>query len=127
MLEAVLLYCVAALGVPPADVVDRYIAAYNAHDVGAMRQTFDENAPIHVWSAGRDEPYRHALADVLSGIEDGVFANHPNIRVNASDRVVVGARVAQVETYAGGEEDWSASLAVYTIADGCIASREVYW
>lgn len=126
MLEAVLLYCVAVLGVPPAEVVDRYIAAYNAHNLEAVRGTFEEDAPIHVWSIGEDEPQRHNVADVINGIA-GVHADHPGIQLNASDRVLIGARVAQVERYHGAAQEWAPSLAVYTVQDGCIASREVYW
>jgi hypothetical protein len=126
MLEAVLLYCVAALGVPPAEVVDRYIAAYNAHDLEAVRGTFEANAPIHVWSIGVADPQRHAVADVIDGI-GGVQADHPGIQLSASDRVLLGARVAQVERYHGAAQEWAPSLAVYTVQDGCIVSREVYW
>ena len=114
-------FCTPQATVTPAEAVDRYISAYNAHDLGAIQGNYTENVRVHVWTEGGAAD-SYAVMDVIHGIGD-FYQENPTVQVSANQRAQLGARVAQVETYTTEAE----ALVIYTVVEGCIVARDTYW
>lgn len=114
-------FCTPQATVTPAEAVDRYIGAYNAHNLGAIQENYTENVRVHVWSEGGAAD-SYAVMDIIRGIGE-FYQENPTVEVSASQRAQLGARVAQVETYTTKSE----ALVIYTVVDGCIVARDTYW
>ena len=103
-----------------SDVVDRVVAALNAHDVDAMIGCYTEDATIEdgydrVGVRGHDE---------MRERYGPMFERYPGIHVEPGRRTEVGAFVVQEETVTGrgGHER---HVAVYLIEDGLIARERL--
>lgn len=114
--------CTPQAGVTPEQAVDRYIASYNAHDLNAVRATYTADVRIHVWYQDQAQGILFPLDEVMGGLSRFVEAN-PTVQVTPSQRAVLNARVAQVETYSTNQE----ALVIYTVIDGCVVARDTYW
>ncbi|MCX7357577.1 MAG: hypothetical protein NT015_05490 [Alphaproteobacteria bacterium] len=114
-------FCTPQATVSPAEAVDRYISAYNAHDLTAIQETYSEGVRVHVWrESGAADSYQ--IMDVIGGIGD-FYRENPDVQVAASQRALLGTRVAQVETYTTESE----ALVIYTVVEGCVVARDTYW
>ena len=114
-------FCTPQATVSPAEAVDRYIGAYNAHDLNAIQETYAENVRVHVWREG-GESDSYQIMDVIRGIGQ-FYEENPRVQVAASQRALLGNRVAQVETYTTESE----ALVIYTVIEGCVVARDTYW
>ena len=114
-------FCTPQATVSPAEAVDRYIAAYNAHDVGAIQSNYAEGVRVHVWREG-GEAESYGIMEVIGGIGQ-FYQSNPDVQVAPSQRAILGSRVAQVETYSTGSE----ALVIYTVFEGCVVARDTYW
>lgn len=103
------------------DVVDRVLAALNAHDVEAFVACYTEDGTIEdgygrVSANGRDE--------LRERFGPG-FEAYPQLRVEAVSRTTVGAFVVQEETVTGrGEHE--RHVAVYQLEDGLIKRERLF-
>lgn len=104
-----------------SDVVDRVLAALNAHDVDAFVACYTpdgtiENGYDRVAASGHDE---------LRERFGPMFAEHPALTVKAISRTVVGDFVVQEEEVTGrGEHE--RHVAVYLVEDGLIKRERLY-
>jgi hypothetical protein len=114
--------CTPQPSVSPEQAVDRYVSAYNAHDLDEIRATYSANVRIHNWSVGMQEGSDFDLQTVIDGLRD-YYRDNPRVQVMASQRAVLGPRLAQVEVYSTGPS----ALVVYTVVDGCVTARDTYW
>lgn len=111
-----------ALATPPGEVVERYMAAYNAHDVEGMLELVD---PDVQW-LGIDGVELRVDADgaeALAAAMRDYFEAVPTTRSKIESMMVAGSRVSVHERAiweSGGEERSQAALAVYEIAAGRI-------
>jgi hypothetical protein len=114
--------CAPQPGVTPEQAVDRYMSAYNAHDVRAIQSAYSANVRIHNWQTGAQEGTVFDLQTVFDGLRD-YYRDNPRVQVSASGRAVLGARLVQIESYTSGPR----ALVVYTVVDGCVTARDTYW
>lgn len=107
----------------PDEVVERYMAAYNDHDVDAMLELVDPDIQwlnidgdrISVETEGAE-----ALAEAMRGYFEAV----PSTRSSIESMMVSGNRVSVRERAhwtSSGQSRSRAALSVYEIADGRIA------
>ena len=114
-------FCTPQATVSPTEAVDRYISAYNAHDLTAIQETYSEDVRVHVWrEGGASDSYQ--IMEVIGGIRT-FYGQNPQVQVTASQRSILDTRLAQVETYSTGSE----ALVVYTVVEGCVVARDTYW
>lgn len=103
-----------------SDVVDRVLAALNAHDLDAFVACYSDDATI---GDGREQirAFGHGEFRTLYG---AMFARYPSLHVEAGWRTAVGEFVVQEETVTGrgGHER---HVAVYLIVDGLIARERI--
>ena len=102
------------------DVVDRVLAALNAHDLEAFVACYAEDATIedghdNVFARGRDE-LRERYAPL--------FEKFPDVRVEPGWRTTAGDFVVEEETVTGRGEP-QRHVAVYLIRDGAIARERL--
>jgi hypothetical protein len=98
-----------------SDVADRLLAALNAHDLEAFVACYAEDATIEdghdrVAARGHDE---------LRARYGPAFDEHPDLRVEALSRTVVGEFVVQEEVVTG-RGDPHRHVAVYLIEGGLV-------
>lgn len=121
---AVLAFALAssAWGQSPDEVVERYLAAYNDHDIEAMLELVDPQVQwlsidgdrISVETEGAG-----ALAEAMRGYFEAVPSTHSSIE----SMMVSGKRVSVHERAhweSSGQPRSQAALSVYEIADGRI-------
>ena len=104
-----------------SDVVDRVLAALNAHDVDAFVACYAQDATIedgYDWVAARGH-------DELRARYGPTFADYPELRVEAISRTVVGAFVVQEEVVTG-RGDGERHAAVYLIENGLIKRERLF-
>jgi uncharacterized protein (TIGR02246 family) len=116
-----------AWGQSPAELVERYMAAYNDHDAAAMLELAHpdiqwlsiEGDEVQVVTEGRD-----ALGEAMQGYFDSAPSSRSVIEatMTSGSRVSVRER-AEWETASGTRS--RAALAVYEIVDGLI--RRVWY
>jgi hypothetical protein len=77
----------------PAEVVDASIIAFNTHDVDAFARWFSDDVQVF------EHPDRPKLKGKTALIDDfkGAFFRTPQIRTTVIQRMVVGARVVDLE------------------------------
>ena len=117
MIELAAAFCITGATSEPTKVVDAFVAAYNAHDVPALRQVVSADARF-----GNGQSVSGEIA--LGNYESIVFARYPNVRLEIRDRLAVGDLVAQTETLTGFEEP-EMGLSVYRVKDGCIVEMSI--
>lgn len=119
MIEVAVAFCLAgaANGQPP-EVVDAFVAAYNARDIGALRRVVSADARFG--NAGRSVSGETAITNY----ETTVFVQYPDVRLETRERLAVGDLVAQTELLTGiGEPE--VGLSVYRVTDGCIVEMSI--
>ncbi|NBD95162.1 MAG: hypothetical protein GVY11_01635 [Gammaproteobacteria bacterium] len=122
-LAALLILLVAsARATPPGEVVDRYMAAYNAHDVEGMLELVD---PAVRWLAIDGDTLRVEAdgAEALGAAMRAYFEAVPTTRSEIESMMVAGSRVSVHERAiweSNGEERSQSALSVYEIAGGRI-------
>jgi hypothetical protein len=104
-----------------SDVVDRVLAALNAHDLEAFVACYDENATIedgdgNVLARGRSE-IRSRYGPILAAF--------PSLRVEALSRQQAGRYVVQEETVAGRAPEEERHLAVYQLEGNAIVRERL--
>ena len=103
------------------DVVDRVVAALNAHDLDAFVACYAEDATIEngydrIAARGRDE---------LRARFGPQFVDYPELRVDPISRTVVGDFVVQEEKVTGrGEHE--RHVAVYLVEAGLIKRERLF-
>lgn len=112
-----------ARATPPGEVVEHYIAAYNAHDVEGMLELVD---PDVQWLGIDGDELRVDAdgAEALAAAMRDYFEAVPTTRSKVESMMVAGSRVSVHERAiweSGGEERSQAALSVYEIAGGRIA------
>jgi hypothetical protein len=98
-----------------SDVIDRLLAALNAHDIDAFLDCYADDATIE---NGYDEVMARGHDDLRSKY-GGMFEQLPDIRVQAVTRTEVGEFVVQEEVVTGRGEP-ERHLAVYLVQAGRI-------
>jgi len=83
--------CAAESGVG-ARLLERYVAAANAHDTGVFAELFTES---YVQHSGRGPS---GLAAQIENFR-GIFARMPDVQLRVEDRVIAGDRVVARMTY----------------------------
>jgi len=89
--EAAAADCAAESGVG-ARLLERYVAAANAHDTGVFAELFTES---YVQHSGRGPS---GLAAQIENFR-GIFARMPDVQLRVEDRVIAGDRVVARMTY----------------------------
>jgi hypothetical protein len=103
-----------------SDVVDRVVAALNAHDLEAFVACYAADATIgdaydRIRASGHDE---------FRSLYGAMFAKYPSLRVEPGWRTTVGEFVVQEESVTGrGEHE--RHVAIYLVADGVIARERI--
>ncbi len=106
----------------PEEVVERYMAAYNAHDVDAMLELVDPGVQWLSVDGDRisvETEGAKALAEAMRGY----FEAAPSTRSSIESMMVSGKRVSVRERAhweSSGQSRSQVALAVYEIADGRI-------
>lgn len=103
-----------------SDVVERVIAALNAHDVDAFVGCYAQDATIE---NGYDE-VRARGHEQLRELYGRMFERYPEIHVDAGWRAEVGAFVVQEETVTG-RSGHERHVAVYLVENGVIARERL--
>lgn len=101
-----------------ADLIQRQLDAYNAHDIEAFMACYAEDAQL----AGLNGAVTQAGHDAIRARHLDLFAQHPQNRAELANRIDLGTTVIdheRVERVPGGERFEVA--AIYTISDGRIA------
>lgn len=104
-----------------SDVVDRVLAALNAHDLDAFVACYTPDATI-------ENGYDRVAAGGHDGLRERfgpMFAEHPEITVEAISRTVVGAFVVQEEEVTG-RGDPERHVAVYLIENELIKRERLF-
>jgi hypothetical protein len=97
------------------DVVDRQVAAYNAHDL----ESFSACYALEVTIRDREGKTLISGIDAVRREYHEWFAAHPDVRADVRSRLVSGAWVVDEETVTTGDATMSALLA-YHVAAGLI-------
>lgn len=103
-----------------SDVIDRLLAALNAHDVDAFVACYAEDATIE---NGHDKVVARGH-DELRGRYGPMFEESPDVRVESLSRTEVGPFVVQEERVTGRGEP-QRHVAVYLVEDGVIARERL--
>ena len=112
-------------GSSPEEVVDRYLAAYNARDLAGLYASFSPDAVFR--SVSNESVQQESPADVIGRYRDIVFVRFPNARLHIVERLAAaGNRVAQVEGVSGFRDNGETGVAVYSVENGCIVALDVY-
>ncbi|HUJ27518.1 MAG TPA: SgcJ/EcaC family oxidoreductase [Myxococcales bacterium] len=119
-----ILIALALAGCATADVVQRQIDAYNAHDLNAFAATYSDDVLI-----------TSAKGEVLVLGKEGLrerygkaFAQHPNVRCTVAERKADGAAVLVHEIITGRTDKsgpWDAGWLRYEVKDGLIHSVQL--
>ena len=118
MIELAAAFCLAgSTNSQPTAIVDDFVAAYNAHDIGALKKVVAADARF-----GNSQVVSGEVA--LRNYETIVFPRYPEARLEMQDRLAVGDLVAQTETLTGFEEP-ETGLSVYRVKDGCIVEMSI--
>lgn len=101
----------------PAEIVEKQLAAYNAHDATAMAALFSENAVMCDFRGNVLERGREAIRARYAKL----FADHPQNHAEVLHRIVVNGIVMDHErvTRIPGAAPFEA-IAVYTVENGQI-------
>ena len=104
-----------------SDVIDRVVAALNAHDLEAFVACYGEDATIEdgydrVSARGHDE---------LRARFGATFADYPELRIELISRTIVGEFVVQEESVTG-RGNHHRHVAVYLIEDGLIKRERLF-
>ena len=111
-------FCVPAAERAPVAVVDEFVSAYNAHDLGRMRQVVTADA-----SMGSPDK-RTSGQEVLARYESVVFVRYPEVRIEVEDRLAADDVVAQMESVEGLWEP-DRGLTIYRVNGGCIVEMGI--
>lgn len=114
MLLPLLALGIAAAPPSPIDVVERQLAAYNAHDADAFAATYADDA--QVFKASDTAPVLQGRAAIRARYA-ALFASRPDVRAEVSARMVAGNFVSDHETIVGTS---ARAIVVYDIKDGLI-------
>lgn len=104
----------------PAQVVERQLIAYNAHDPDAFAATYAEDAEI--FKSGAAVPVLVGRAAIRASYA-GLFRSKPDVRVDVSGRLIAGHFVSDHETVRGTAIK---ALVVYEVKDGFIRRAWLY-
>lgn len=104
----------------PAQVVERQLIAYNAHDPDAFAATYAEDAEI--FKSGAVAPVLVGRPAIRASYA-GLFRNKPDVRVDVSGRLIAGHFVSDNETVRGTAMQ---ALVVYEVKDGLIRRAWLY-
>ena len=119
MIELAAAFCLANSATSqPAEVVDAFVAAYNAHDVEALKRVVSADARFGGWA----DSVSGAVA--IGNYETIVFARYLEVRLEIADRLAIGDLVAQTEILTGFQEP-ETGLSVYRVKDGCIIEMSI--
>lgn len=101
----------------PADIVQKQLAAYNAHDAAAMAATFSEDAVMTDFKGNVMERGREAIRARYARL----FSDHPQNHAESLARIAVNGIVVDHErvTRTPGTPPFEA-IAVYTVENGQI-------
>lgn len=104
----------------PLKIVRAFMAAFNAHDVEAMRGLLSPEASWYSVSDGGMTTEAGTRAELLDGMRQ-YFSDVPDVHSTIEEPLVNGSQVAFRErvTWSDGERSQSA-LAVYEVRDGRI-------
>lgn len=111
-------FCVPAETRDPVAVVDEFLAAYNAHDLGRLRQVVAADATFG------SPDNRVAGQQVLTNYETVVFVRYPKVRLVLEERLAADDVVAQMESTEGLWEP-DRGLTVYRVKGGCIIEMSI--
>jgi hypothetical protein len=118
LLAAASLYCSPDPGADPVAVVANVRAAFNAHDIAAMRRFYAPDARVRsILSTGVVE---RSIDETLPRIQRDIFDLGPNVRGELIDTWVVGNRVIIQERFTGDPSLENIYVTAFTVEDGCI-------
>ena len=98
-----------------SDVVDRVLAALNAHDIDAFVACYADDATIE---NGQDEVFARGKTQLHTNYGQ-MFEQLPDVRVEAISRIDVGEFVVQEEVVTGRGEP-QRHVAIYLVRDDLI-------
>jgi hypothetical protein len=125
MLAAAAVFCTPMTGgTPPAPeaVVDRFLDAYNRHDIGAVRKLVSADASFGM-------PGKAMTGEgTTKAYEEVVFVRWPTVNWRTKRRMIHGDLVAQIDVLSGLSGKPTEGLSVFRVDGGCIveltASKE---
>ncbi len=101
-----------------AEIVQRQLDAYNAHDLDVMLGCYAHDCVI----AGLNGPVTETSREALRGRYAKTFADFPEDRARLVNRIAVGNTVIDHEDVSRGPgKDRFEVIAIYTVKDGLIA------
>lgn len=108
----------AASTMRPADIVQRQLDAYNAHDLDAFCACFADD--VRTWRMPDTSPTLSGKAALRAFYAEHRFAI-PSLRAELLDRIALGDKVIDHERIHGLRPEPYDMAAVYRVADGLIA------
>ena len=96
-----------------AEVVDRQIEAYNAHDVNAFCAWYSED--IEVWTMGETLPSINSIS-VLKEVYGKKFEN-PKLHVEIEHRITLGNYVIDRERILGVGDKVGEAVVIYLVKE----------
>jgi uncharacterized protein (TIGR02246 family) len=104
------------------DVVERQLAAYNAHDASAFAACYSDDAVVEdargtILMRGRD---------ALRAEYDAFFREHKGLRGDIRHRIVIGEYVIDEEEIFGWQDQPVRAVAIYHIAGDVIDHVRLY-
>jgi uncharacterized protein (TIGR02246 family) len=104
------------------DVIDRQLAAYNAHDAVAFAECYSEDVVV-------EDPRGTVLMrgrDTLRTEYDTFFREYPAVRGDVRHRSTIGDYVIDDEEIFGWQDAPVRAVAVYHVIDGVIDHVRLY-
>ena len=101
----------------PADIVQRQVDAYNAHDLAAFVATYSDS--IRIFRMPSPEPLVAGKEKLEALYATRVF-NNATLRAEILTRIVMGNKVVDHERVWRSEESHVEAVAVYEVSDGLI-------
>lgn len=108
----------------PAEIVQRQLDAYNAHDLDGFAACFSED--VRIFRMPADAPVMVGNAALRAFYADHRFSIL-GLRAELLNRIALGNTVADHERIHGLGEQPSEVMAVYRINDGLIASVHFFY
>lgn len=103
----------------PRAVVDRQLAAYNAHDIAAYAALFAEDAVVGEYVSGE---VRLRGRSAIAAFYARRFADNPELRCTVTARIDLGTCAIDRETVTGLPGPDLELVAIYEVRDGLIQS-----
>jgi hypothetical protein len=107
-----------ASAMQPADIVQRQLDAYNAHDLDAFCACFADD--VRTWRMPETSPTLAGKAALRAFYAEQRFAI-PTLRAELLARIALGDKVIDHERVHGLHPQPSEVAAIYRVADGLIA------